>query len=742
MDIEKSQDSQGNASSDVDTAEQLSYTNNQSDAILDINEYAAKTSIPLYVIPPSSNCYQSSITKFDHVMSLCAIAARHNISDTLLKDIVGLIQMHLPEQNIGVTDINELKGACGFEKDYLKYHTYCENCKKIFEDHFDECQTPNCDGKKSDNLCKKYFITSNLGMQIKEIIQRKEIWDALCDLIDHHDRSSIADVRSGSGYKELQKEGGFLDSNRNITLSMFIDGVPLFKSSGVSMWPVYFIINEIPPKERFLKKNMLLWGIWQGTGKPKMTMFLTPLVTDLLMLHNDGVNIVKNGTSYLVKAKLIIVTMDLQARAYVTNMTQHNGEFSCLYCTASGKVVKSGAGNCRTFPFKDYDKRTDDMIKEASLTASRTGKRYHGFFGESILSCLPYFSLSKNIVIDYMHGTLLGVTKKFLDMWFDSKYKDTPHYIGDRVKVLDNLMKAICPPYLVHRSPRVLSNTYSHWKASELRNWLLFYSVPLLKGILPEVYLKHYACLVEGTYILLSEGIANQDLNRADLLLKLFVQNMENLYGEETLSLNIHNLTHSVDIVQQWGPLWGYSCFPFESFNGEIKQSVHGTGNVCRQIFWSFQAQKRLAQLSSSMPDCMSKDFIQFLEIRKRQSSRTEAYQCWIIKFSNNTSGFKQDILAKIEKEIGNADFSTASKIVRNGYTMYTKNSKKVKQQNSYTIKLNNRDIYALETEHFIVQNDAERKVFAVGTALVKTGSTLEGTVPHLIQVTRRFVYI
>ena len=53
--------------------------------------------------------------------------------------------------------------------------------------------------------------------------------------------------------------------------------------------------------------------------------------------------------------------------------------------------------------------------------------------------------------------------------------------------------------------------------------------MPLLKGILPEVYLNHYACFVEGTYILLNEGIANQDLKRAAMLLKLFVQNMENL---------------------------------------------------------------------------------------------------------------------------------------------------------------------------------------------------------------------
>ena len=45
-----------------------------------------------------------------------------------------------------------------------------------------------------------------------------------------------------------------------------------------------------------------------------------------------------------------------------------------------------------------------------------------------------------------------------------------------------------------------------------------------------------------------------------------------------------------------WGPMWAWSCFSFESFNGEIKETVHGTGNVCLQIFWALMAQKHIEQ--------------------------------------------------------------------------------------------------------------------------------------------------
>lgn len=47
-------------------------------------------------------------------------------------------------------------------------------------------------------------------------------------------------------------------------------------------------INELPPHLRFLRKNMLLWGVWFGPEKPKMDTFLTPFVQDMKALRDDG----------------------------------------------------------------------------------------------------------------------------------------------------------------------------------------------------------------------------------------------------------------------------------------------------------------------------------------------------------------------------------------------------------------------------------------------------------------------
>ena len=48
--------------------------------------------------------------------------------------------------------------------------------------------------------------------------------------------------------------------------------------------------------------------------------------------------------------------------------------------------------------------------------------------------------------------------------------------------------------------------------------------------------------------------------------------------------MNVHMLTHLVDCVENWGPLWAYSCFHFESGNGQIKSHFHGTRAMNVQV--------------------------------------------------------------------------------------------------------------------------------------------------------------
>lgn len=50
------------------------------------------------------------------------------------------------------------------------------------------------------------------------------------------------------------------------------------------------------------------------------------------------------------------------------------------------------------------------------------------------------------------------------------------------------------------------------------------------------------------------------------------------------MSANVHSLLHLPETVEDLGPLWAHSCFPFESANGEILKLYHGSQGIDKQV--------------------------------------------------------------------------------------------------------------------------------------------------------------
>lgn len=63
---------------------------------------------------------------------------------------------------------------------------------------------------------------------------------------------------------------------------------------------------------------------------------------------------------------------------------------------------------------------------------------------------------------------------------------------------------SIPPPTYASRKPRSLIDR-ARFKANELRNFLLYYGLPCLLNILPEVYYNYFQKLVTAVYIYLQE---------------------------------------------------------------------------------------------------------------------------------------------------------------------------------------------------------------------------------------------
>ncbi|XP_021372025.1 uncharacterized protein LOC110462399 [Mizuhopecten yessoensis] len=218
--------------------------------------------------------------------------------------------------------------------------------------------------------------------------------------------------------------------------------------------------------------------------------------------------------------------------------------------------------------------------------------RSMGFKGMSGLAHLQSFDLVSGTVPDYMHGVLLGLTKTLMNKWFSSSESKKNYFIGNHLKEISGRMKNIKPPDSIERLPRDLEKHYQHFKATELQSWLLYYAFPCVSPFLKEEYLENLACLSEGIHILLGDCITQQLLEKAFELLDQFYGSFQQLYGDGSCGLNVHNTgMHLYEYVKLWGPLWAFSCFPFEDVNAMLLQAVHGTGIVLKQIMKYRQAQ-------------------------------------------------------------------------------------------------------------------------------------------------------
>ena len=66
---------------------------------------------------------------------------------------------------------------------------------------------------------------------------------------------NIEDIYDGALNKKLSGNGGFLSFPDNVSFLMNSDGVPVFKSSKVSIWPLYLLINELDYSLQMLGKG-------------------------------------------------------------------------------------------------------------------------------------------------------------------------------------------------------------------------------------------------------------------------------------------------------------------------------------------------------------------------------------------------------------------------------------------------------------------------------------------------------
>ena len=275
--------------------------------------------------------------------------------------------------------------------------------------------------------------------------------------------------------------------------------------------------------------------------------------------------------------------------------------------------------NVHIYPFtENIELRTTQESIQFAKEACLIKKDVFGIKGPNELSKIIY-NYIETTAIDVMHCVYVGITKKLGHLWFDSDNHDCPFYLTKFLSVINRRIEKICPPNFVQRLPRSISDI-AYWKASELKFFLLIYSLPLLYDIMPEQYFNHHKLLVHAIYLLNQNSISNQMIDKAELYLKEYVSRFSDLYREIHMSCNLHLLLHLPEIVRRFGPLWVTSCFPFENMNGIIKSFVHGTRYSELQIYSSIMLLLNYSEIKKKylVPESIVSHYCEILESKSR----------------------------------------------------------------------------------------------------------------------------
>ncbi|XP_025153908.1 uncharacterized protein LOC112588392 [Harpegnathos saltator] len=165
-----------------------------------------------------------------------------------------------------------------------------------------------------------------------------------------------------------------------------------------------------------------------------------------------------------------------------------------------------------------------------------------------------------------MHLVCLGVMKKILSVWVHGKYSRLVKLPAVAISTISarllNLQQ-YCPTDFSRR-PRSL-DSYSKYKATEFRQFLLYTGPVVMYDILDEQLYKHFLLLHAAIRILLFKCHSQKHLTFAELALQKFVFRANTLFGSNFNSYNVHGLLHLTNDVRRLGSLESFSAFPYEN---------------------------------------------------------------------------------------------------------------------------------------------------------------------------------
>ena len=477
-------------------------------------------------------------------------------------------------------DINEIQS-----KTEIPTCSFVNYSNHSMERYRQMCGNPLLKKIDSNNLTLRPIMTYPLAIikqQLTLFFGRKDFELSCRKWVERNNSSeALFDIYDGTIWKEFKDDNDELFftkeyADTHIGLMLNMDWFQPFINSQYSVGVLYAAICNFPRADCFKPKNILTLAVIPGPNEPKLheiNNYLFPIVNQLNELWN-GYNVITReyNNGRFVRGAVIGCSSDVPATRKLCGFI--SARIACYRCYKSANFVN----NQPNFGgFENFDEwfieRDINTIRENAIEwkkctteeARRTHvSQFHVRWSE--IYRLHYFNPVRFCVVDPMHCLFLGVAKWIVTkLWIgegilnDEKLK-TMQKRADAIKITSDLGR---------RPVRIATGEgFSNFTADMWRTFIMIFAIPITWDFLDEIDRRILAYFVRACKILTSRELRKDELNEAFVKLVEINKLVEQKYGQEKISPNLHLCLHICECSLDYGPISSFWCFGFERMNG------------------------------------------------------------------------------------------------------------------------------------------------------------------------------
>ena len=391
-----------------------------------------------------------------------------------------------------------------------------------------------------------------------------------------------SDIYDGKVWKTFPFDGSTFFTPETATshlgLLFNLDWFQPFTYTQHSTGAIYASICNLPRSERNKPENIIYLGFLPGpkeVGLERINHYLAPIVDEFLKLWKgwkvpktyqcpDGLNI---------KVALIVGSSDIPATRKLFGhgsavMKCHRCEKRSIYSEEYNKTHYGGDHNYEISTAESHKKYAYEWLQCNSKNSRDNHFKKHGVRWSELLR-LPYMDPIRFAAVDPMHCLFLGVAKWIIKSIFVNQGKLSM----EQLRVAQKRMDHVELPSDIGRIPPKIAignDGFSNLTADQWKTFIMIYSTNILWDMLDNSDRKILGHFVRACNLLAARFITEDDLKEAQERLKDMAHLIENTYGPEFITSNIHLALHIPDCCRDYGPIYSYWLFPFERLNGYI----------------------------------------------------------------------------------------------------------------------------------------------------------------------------